>query len=283
MKNKILIPTDFSENALFAAQYACRLAQQNDASVTLYHCYTAQSSNFDSEELAEKFEDDKIFKADLLIEELRNSLILEFSDLTIETTCERGLLIETLPLYVKKEHIGLIVMGTTGRGNNKSIVWGSNTSQISAQSPVPVIAIPNKHAYFKLEKAAILTNFKSEELETLKDFLNLFQHIQHLEIIHVIKDEKNIAQIKEKLASWEFIVQDLNGIEQVSSTLACIDESDKELDTIPEVINSTINKEDFDMIVVTKTRKSFFERLFRKSVSKELTLNLRKPTFFDNN
>jgi len=283
MKNKILVPTDFSENALFAAQYACKLAQKNASIVTLYHCYTALSSNFDSEELAEKFEDDQIFKADLLIEELGNNLREEFAGIDIETQCERGLLIETLPGYARRENVGLIIMGTTGRGSNKSFVWGSNTSQISAQSPVPVIAIPNKHTNFKLEKAAILTNFKPEELETLKDFLDVFQQVRHLEIIHVVKDEKDIDQRKEKLASWLFIIQELNGIEEVSSTLECIDESDKELDTVAEVINNTINREDFDMIVVTKTRKSFFERLFKKSVSKELTLNLRKPTFFDNN
>jgi len=54
----------------------------------------------------------------------------------------------------------------------------------------------------------------------------------------------------------------------------------KELDSIPEVINEMILEEEVDILLVTKTRKSFFNRIFNRSVSKAIALNLIVPTFF---
>ena len=63
MRKTILVPTDFSANALQAAQYACQIAKQNDYDIELFHCYTS-STAIDEENSTE-------LKADVLIKELK--------------------------------------------------------------------------------------------------------------------------------------------------------------------------------------------------------------------
>lgn len=282
MTKKIIVPTDFSENALVATKYACRLALQKDYAVHLFHCYTSNSALFD-EEKESKDTSIPVMKADVLILDLKDNLQKEFPTLILETTCTSGLLSEVLPSLAIVPQYALIVMGTTGTGKGKSLVWGSNTSSITSKARIPVIAIPNSNNSFSLQRVGMLTNFKAEELDTLKEYLTLVSPIPNLDIIHVFRDSKDANEIAEHLETWSFNIKNLDGTENVRSIAEPIHIKDENLDSVPEVINHIIKSNDYDMIMVTKTRKTFFERLFRSSVSKEIVLDLERPTFFDNN
>lgn len=282
MIKKIIVPTDFSDNALTATKYACKLAVQNNYAIHLFHCYTSNSALFE-EEKENNETNIPLLKADVLILELKESLQKEYPLLRFETTCTSGLIAEVLPTIAVAPQYALIVMGTTGTGKGKSIVWGSNTSSITTRAKVPVIAIPNNTDSFALQNVGMLTNFKAEELDTLKEYLTLVAPIGNLDIIHVFRDSKDASEIEQHLDTWSFNIKNLDGTENVRSLAQPIHIQDENLDSIPEVINHIIKENNYDMLVVTKTRKSFFERLFRTSVSKEIVLDLERPTFFDNN
>lgn len=282
MTQKIIVPTDFSDNALTATRYACELASQNNYTIHLFHCYTSDSALFD-EEKANKDTSIPLLKADMLILDLKENLQKEYPSVSFETTCTSGLLYEVLPSVAVAPTYAMIVMGTTGTGKGKSVVWGSNTSSITTKARVPVIAVPSTTKEFSLQKVGMLTNFKVEELDTLKAYLRLVSSIPHLDTIHVYRDSKEASEISEHLNTWSFNIKNLNGVQEVECIAEPIHIEDENLDSIPEVINHIIKENDYDMMVVTKTRKSFFERLFSSSVSKEIVLDLERPTFFDNN
>lgn len=266
MRKKILVPTDFSANALSAARYACQIAQQNNYDIHLFHCYTTST----------------VDTADAQIQELKTELSQEYPIVHFNTECVSRLLIDVLPEYAVAPTFVLIVMGTTGAGKGKSVIWGSNTSLISSKAKVPVIAIPSSTEAFSTEKAAILTNFKAEEIETLNNYINDVSPIKHLDIIHIYKDAKKATQIQQELEDWTFNIKQLSGIESIHIIAKPIEHDNEELDTVPEVINHIISSNNYDAILVTKTRKSFFERFMNTSVSRQITLTLQKPTFFDN-
>lgn len=282
MTKRIIVPTDFSENALQATKYACKLASKNNYSIHLLHCYTSDSVAFDDATETATTEN-TVMKADVMMAYLKESLQKEFSELSILTECTRGILSDILLQKIKNSDYVLIVMGTTGAGKNKSITWGSNTSQISSKANIPVIAIPATHHEFATEKVAMLSNFKTEELETIKEYIAKIGIIPQLELIHVYKNEKNTGEVEEQLAAWATNITYLNGVENVKTIAQNTIADNKDLDTVPEVINHIIETNNYDMILITKTRKSFFDRLFKTSISKEIALQLRKPTFFDNN
>lgn len=280
MTKKILVPTDFSENALSAVKYACKLAIKNNYHIYLLHCYTSKSVGLD-DHTDENITPDSTLKADLLMNYLKDSIQQEFPTLTVETQCTRGILTDVVLQTIKDSSYSLIVMGTTGAGENKSVTWGSNTSQISSKATIPVLAIPAGYTAFALDKVALLSNFKAEELETLKEYVLKVNPIAHLDLIHVYKNERAKGDIEEQLQAWATNVSYLNGVESVNTIAQPILSDNKALDTIPEVINHIIEYNEYDIILITKTRKSFFNRLFQTSISKEVALHLRKPTFFD--
>lgn len=282
MTKKIIVPTDFSNNAYTAAQYACSLAVKNNYAIHLFHCYSTSSASFD-EGSEQNDSNSQIMKADVLIVEWKNKLLQEFPSLQIETECVRGLLSEVLPAIAIEPNYSLIVMGSTGEGKGKPVTWGSNTSHISTKAKIPVLAIPLNYNSIAVEKIAMLTNFKSDELETLKEFTARVSTIDAIDLIHVYGYGDNLEKIKEQIDSWSFMVKGLNGVDHVNSILEKTINSEEELDTVPEVINAIIKEKQYDLILVTKTRKTFFERVFKTSISKEIALKLEIPTFFDNN
>ncbi len=278
MTKTILVPTDFSENAHYAARYACKLAVKQDLHIELFHCYTTESTVFSGEN-----DNSSILKADILIVEWKDRLSKEFPSLQIRTTCVAGLLTEVVPQKTMEGSYQFVAMGTTGAGKGKSIIWGSNTSSIISRSAVPVLAIPDGYSKFRFDHVAMLTNFKPEELETLTDYILYIDNIPQLDLIHVYKDINDQSKIEDLLKSWSFNIREIDGIDTVQTICRSIDEHSTALDSVPEVVQHIIAEKDYDIILVTKTRKSFFERLFRPSVSKQIALHLDRPTFFDNN
>lgn len=278
---KILVPTDFSENAFLAALYAAEMAKKHHYSLHIIHFYTAVSSGFDENELEKEPEQPDVLKADLTIKEWVGRLQARYPEIPISYHNDRGLLEEALPKEAKKEDYVAIAMGTTGASANKNIFWGSNTALIVAKSPIPVIVIPNiEHSTTEIKKVGLLTNFKQEELNTLQEFVHIFKQEIDVALIHVYKESENVTSVNSRLDSWSFNVDEFSAVRQTSKLIAPTLKEDKDQDTIPEVISKLIDVQDVDIILVSKTRKTFFERLFTSSVSKAMTLKLQKPAFF---
>src|SRR5690606_8287923 len=143
--------------------------------------------------------------------------------ITIETSCVSGLLIESIPQKTAEGSYVFVVMGTTGAGKGKSVIWGSNTSSIVSKSPIPVLAIPNRYDTFRLYNIAMMTNFKAEELETLSDYVTAISTIPRLTLIHVYKDHSAKGKVADSLQSWSFNIKEINGIESVHTLLRALD------------------------------------------------------------
>ncbi len=280
MKKTLLVPTDFSNNSLSAAKYASKLAIEREYSVHLIHYYTAQSSSFATEELSKEFENSQILKADLTIVEFEKKLQEEFPTVNYTHRTARGFLQDTLPQEAKKSEYEIIVMGTKGHSDKKSVRWGSNTSAVAAKSPIPVLIVPNYFNQFKTQKIGLLTNFKTEELNTVHEFVDTFGPISQLELIHVYNKDEIESTVRKKLDEWSLKINQSISIDQINPCIGHLQSNNKELDTIAEVIHDLVDKNDIDIVLITKSRKSFFERLFNPSVSKAVVLDINKPSYF---
>lgn len=273
----ILVPTDFSENARYAAEYAAELANSKDYDLHLLHCYTTSSVMDENDDL---FRTNSL-NADEKIQEWKTRLLQMFPNLSITLECSRSLITEKLTELSKKDDFELIIMGASGTRANQSIYWGSTTMAVASQADIPVLVIPNNKTSLLTTHVALLTNFKSEELDTFKAYTGLFGTPQQLTLIHVYKENQKKQNVLETLESWIFNIREMVLTEKIEYVPEPIQKDDEDLDTVPEVVSNIIHKINPDMILVTPSRKSFFERLFKTSVSKAIALELEKPTFFD--
>jgi len=73
--------------------------------------------------------------------------------------------------------------------------------------------------------------------------------------------------------------KDWEDIKSVNPIIGCTEEDTES--TVPEVINTLVFQQGIEGLIITKTRRSFFRRLFEKSISKTLSNQLIVPTFFD--
>jgi len=273
----IIVPTDFSQNANHAVHYACQLAQSKNMAVHLLHCYTSASVG----DNAIKENELNTLKADQLILDLQTTLLASFPTLKISTECSRSLIIEKLTELSQTGQYALIIMGASGADQLKPIYWGSTTVAVASMSAIPVIVIPKEISQIETNHAALLTNFKAEELDTLKEYLKLVGSNTHLTLIHVFKEKQKKQNIDDTLDSWAYNIRNMNHISQVDTVSEPLNKSDDSLDSIPEVVSKIINEVNPSIILVTPSRKTFFKRWFTPSVSKAIALELSKPAFFD--
>lgn len=277
MEMTIIVPTDFSENARFAADYACQLAQGKGHNIHLLHCYTTSSVGEDSSEES----NGSGLLADQKIQELQTQLVKSYPQLHISIECSRSLIIDKLTELSLSGKYALIVMGASGASQLKSLYWGSTTVAVASKSEVPVIVIPNQAFTFDINHAALLTNFKAAELDTLKEFQEIIGIPNDLTLIHVFKDGPKPENVKDDLNSWAYNVREMGAIHEVLTIAEPINKEDIELDSVPEMVSKIISEVNPQIILITPSRKTFFERLFKRSVSKALALELNKPAFFD--
>jgi len=160
----LLVPIDFSENALDAAQYALNWSIQLDMSrVVLYH-----SNSFEN------------IAKDTLLKELENAKEKLTQKDKTEIICivNNDILTEGIATLVKQYQVSLIVMGITGRNKFGQKLIGSSVFQVSQSADVPVLIIPAKIQFTKIENVAlalpIIADLKNHTPhDNIKSFLQM--------------------------------------------------------------------------------------------------------------
>ncbi|QDT97627.1 universal stress protein [Gimesia aquarii] len=145
--NKILIPTDFSETAQAATQYAVELAKKFDAKLHLLHVIedpVVYMPMFESYALPPK-EDFENFAET----RLENWILDEDKEgLTIETEWVHGNPFVDILKCAKREDADLIVVGTHGRSFTAHLLLGSVAEKVVRKAKCPVLTVrPQGHQF----------------------------------------------------------------------------------------------------------------------------------------
>ena len=143
---KILVPTDFSEHSAKAMLYGSELARKFGAELHLMHAvemtplmygegaYVTPETEAEIEAIATKQLED--LPAD------------SSGDLKIVRKIEHGHpFVETIR-YAKENDIGLIVLGTHGRGAIAHMLLGSVAEKVVRKAPCPVLTVRDEEHEF---------------------------------------------------------------------------------------------------------------------------------------
>jgi len=139
---KILVPCDFSEQAVNALRFAVDIAAQSKGEVHLVHIIELPVMHDSVLMPVMSFEE-------ALLKELREKAEKEFKKLTekfgagvkIKTAVIFGGISPMITDYIADQAIELVVMGTKGASGVKEVLIGSNAEKVVRRSPVPVIAV----------------------------------------------------------------------------------------------------------------------------------------------
>ena len=189
---RILVPTDFSEQAEYALKVAADLARKHNGEIHLLHIlelpiHLANSGN--NEQLPESLFFIKL--AEKNFKEMERKPYLE--GLTVHQEVAYNEIYAGIQDAIKVNEIDLIVMGSHGASGFKEMFIGSNTEKVVRTSDKPVLVIKNNHDDFDIYDFVFATDF-SEECRTPLDkaykFAQSMNAKLHLLFVNTVSDFK---------------------------------------------------------------------------------------------
>ncbi|SEL09728.1 universal stress protein [Parapedobacter koreensis] len=272
--NNILVPTDFSEYALKSAESALRLAQQSNATVYLFHAYTAFQSGFQSENDNERDEQRALEEAEHGMASFLKDVSGFFFDVTIKTICQRGNIVGLIRELTKEISVDLIVMSTGGATGLKYQFIGTNTYDVAESLSIPLLAVPIGAEHIDLANIAFFTDYRPEDHQTITSLYSLFGSEQiNYWVVHIHeKEQQPKDEDFKKLAAYTMELQANTPIVNIDWKLV----HGKENITIVQKVIDTLSG---DILAITMAERNLFDRLLDKSLSKEIVMQAKIPVF----
>lgn len=187
---RILFPTDFSEAAQNAQNYALGLAQLYNLEISFLHSIDVTKKYLSMSMMNTGDPSIPGFEPELMLEtvnkekenatEKLEALRKKAEDLNITANIEltSGNMYDDVINFATKRNIDLIVMGTHGASGFKEAVIGSNAQKVVRLSPVPVITIKEMPGDLKIENAVFAADFiedaVNEAIPKVKDAAAFF-------------------------------------------------------------------------------------------------------------
>lgn len=137
----ILVPTDFSENAEQALDYACALASKLGSTIRLVHAVPTPPTTLQvalSEDVLVKLVREHSEALEKLAEPRR--AVASFGEASVEVGDPRDTIVRT----AKELGADLIVMGTHGRRGLSRVVMGSVAEDVIRHAACPVLTVRSK-------------------------------------------------------------------------------------------------------------------------------------------
>jgi len=158
---RILVPTDFSNQAENALKVAVEIATKNNSEIFIIHSLEMPlhiSSGGDSGGMPESLFFIKL--AERHFEELLEKPYL--ADLEIHEAIGHGEVYNDINEVAQSKGIDLIVMGSHGISGFKEMFIGSNTEKVVRTADVPVLVIKNEHESFDITNFVFATDFSEK-------------------------------------------------------------------------------------------------------------------------
>lgn len=273
MNRRILIPTDFSRNALNAVRYALDLYQGDTCDFYLFNVYQRKFStvNMAVPETGEPgYESSRDQSEEQLLKLLQQVRLHEDNPKHHFYTLQQfNSLVDGIRDVVATKDIDLVVMGTKGATGAETLIFGTNAVNVMEEiRDVPVLAIPSGHAFVPPKEIVFPTDFKSsfkrKELHPLMDLAR--SHKSVIRILHIRKEpalsstqEANKALLDEIMANVDHEFHEISDIK------------------LHHGIGAFIESRGSDMIVFMNRKHKFFGSILTQPLVKKIGYNYDIP------
>lgn len=270
---KILFPTDFSETANNAFIYALHLANSIEAEIYVLHTYEMpilSTTSAGQPELIQNvyntielnnFENYKkeVPKLRKIAEDLNKN------DIKLTFLFEEGIMLSILRRIITEEHINFIVMGTNGNSGFEKKLLGSNTVHVIENIDIPILSVPRKAEFKRLNHFGFATMLRETDKPGLKQIIKIAQSLNaDVKVLHVLRKENN--KVSDVLNEWKHEFNESN----VSFHTVLNERLD-------ESVFFFIDDQLIDVMCIVKRHLNFFEKLFTSSLSKQLSYHADVP------
>ncbi len=191
---RILLPTDFSDNAYHAIRYASLIFKERASTFYLLNTYMPASyavgsmpNNVSALEMEEIMRENSMKRLDKIEKQLKKDLHITKHE--FKKVSAFNFLTNEISKLVKQEAIDYVIMGTQGATGAQEIFIGTQTMNTIKKAKCPVLAVPELAALEIPKKILFPTDFRldttDKSLAYLKQICDannsqiLFLHVDH--------------------------------------------------------------------------------------------------------
>lgn len=270
---KILIPTDFSENAWHAISYAMMLFKDESCVFYLLHTYSPAFYRMDYVVGGPEFSAIPDVGVDISLaglEKTRQDIREEFPNdrHQIELVSSFNTLTDEIRELSESKDIDLIVMGTQGASGAKEVFLGTNTVFVIRKATVPVLAVPENARYHPIRTmlfpSGYLSRYIREELRPVLDLARL--QSSRILLLHIREEGGLTDRQKDHKAHLERCLEELD-----------YETVEEEGGLMPDAILKYVEEHPIDLLVMMNRRHSFFERLIVRQNIDQIGFHIHIP------
>jgi nucleotide-binding universal stress UspA family protein len=265
----ILVPTDYSDVAGNALQYAVELAKFSNAKLILLHAYQVPVPTGEvpimliTPQELEKSNQERIKK-------LEKEITVQVSGKSeVESVVRVGFTVEEIMDVVKEKKADLIVMGITGTGKLSETLIGSHTASLIKQTKTPVLVVPKDARWQEVSKIVLACNYSepvnTKAINSVKEFAKLFNAK-----ILVLDVEKPVAvPMYENTAAGEVLENTLRGVDHALFYSSA--------ENMTDGINTFADEHKCDWVAMIPHKHTILSRLFHESNTKKMAFHTHIP------
>ena len=269
---RILVPTDFSDYAAKALDYAVGVATATGSEIILMHvCELLHYPFADKAYLVNDYNELKIAELTERLTKLKEQRADSPNTITIKL-CD-GEIIDSILLAAEQEKVDMIIMGTLGATGLKTVFFGTKTASVLSKSFIPVIAVPFDYEWKKPQTflLAIRNHEDTGMLEPVYDLAGAFNATLKLAIFsnkaahadELMEDARSINRSWEEIRkrypgkNTEFI--HLSGTDFFSDLYQCMD------------------SEKIDLLIMFTHQRNLIQELFNFSKTRQMAYHTAVP------
>lgn len=262
--HKVLILIDFSDATEPLLTYSMSLARHLHAEVQVFHAYyiptVLTGDMYVPDDLPAQYEKNANQKFDAIQKKLP-----AMQAIPVPFTAISGNLVPEMNRLIDREQINLVVVGNRGGGFMTNIL-GSNTVKVIQHAHCPVLSVPADVSFQPFRRMALavdLKNTKSELISLTAEFAQTFG--ARVDVVHVSDAPIPVdpTQLTKQLD---------NALEEVTHPFSHVHSADAE-----RGIEKYLTGNNNDLLVLLPRPHSLFDRIFQKSISRQMAFQKKIP------
>ncbi len=264
--DRILVPTDFSEAAQNAYQFAQFVGQQLKADLKLVHAY---HPSFDPHQPPIGMEGNiEKLKNEQLATFTKKFKLPEFNNKVINEVVV-GFTVDEIIHKTDQEDCDMVIMGSVGNHDLGDKIFGSISSTISRKAFCPVLIVPEENRFKGFDNIVYASDFEAADgrmVNNLVSFANAFSANVHF--VHVDDQEGDLKELEARL--FEELFDDEHPVPPFEIVTINGQNVVKHLSEYAE-------KNKIDLIVMVTKHRNIWESLMHKSTTRKMALETHVP------
>ncbi|MGE5107974.1 MAG: universal stress protein [Sphingobacteriales bacterium] len=264
----ILVPIDFSETSINAARYAAQFALQIGGKVMLLHAYQYPVAYPVDKGL--QLTDEGIKEINMKeLNKVKRMIEAEIPLVKLEYIVINGILSGVINVFAENFRTDLIVMGLSGAGKLKEVLIGSNTLDVASNTKIPVIIVPEKCRFRKVDNVALATDFRDvvenipdKQVKYLLEATNARLHVVNVDYHHEYATADSPFQSGLLDAMFEGYQPHYHFVEDYN---------------IVEGLSRYVEEKNIDLLVTVPHKHNLLHKLFVPSHTRQIVFHSKVP------